>query len=148
MSGKQSKHEGGCLCGAVRFEVEGPPLLQGMCYCRACQRVSGGAPSLLAAYPAEALTLTEGAPKVFETKGDSGAVVRRAFCGACGTSLYSWSEGRPHVRSVKVGVLDDSAAFDPQLAIWTSAKQPWHEPPAEVAQYDAAPPASKVAKQS
>lgn len=35
--------EGGCLCGAVRFQISAEPIIGGACYCRDCQKTSGGA---------------------------------------------------------------------------------------------------------
>lgn len=32
---------GGCLCGAVRYQVEGEPLYAGFCYCVDCRKASG-----------------------------------------------------------------------------------------------------------
>ena len=36
-------HEGGCLCGAVRYRVEGEPALSSVCNCTSCQRRTGSA---------------------------------------------------------------------------------------------------------
>ncbi len=34
---------GGCLCGAIRYEITGPPLVAYPCHCTACQRLTGSA---------------------------------------------------------------------------------------------------------
>jgi hypothetical protein len=41
MSGSQTRNSGGCLCGALRYEVEGEPLFAGYCYCADCRKGSG-----------------------------------------------------------------------------------------------------------
>jgi hypothetical protein len=57
--------EGGCYCGAVRYQAEGEPVLRAQCHCRACQHISGGAPQLFMLMPAEGFRYTKGAPKSF-----------------------------------------------------------------------------------
>ena len=119
-------HTGGCLCGAVRFEVQGDPLLSGACYCRDCQYVSGGAAAYGLMYPAEALTVTKGETRVFVVKGESGADVYRHFCPDCGVHLISHNGAHPQFRAIKAGVLDDPSCFKSEGSIWTSSAQPWH----------------------
>lgn len=36
-------HEGGCVCGAVRYRVKAPPQAGLVCHCTWCQRRSGSA---------------------------------------------------------------------------------------------------------
>src|SRR5213083_1636881 len=61
---------GGCYCGDVRYQCEGPPLLRGLCYCRTCQAISGGAGNLYMAVEAKSFQLikvgTLDDPVVFE----------------------------------------------------------------------------------
>ena len=63
-------HEGGCLCGAIRYKVEGEPLMSGACYCRDCQIVAGGGCTYGAAYLTDALTVTKGKTQAFVVKAD------------------------------------------------------------------------------
>ena len=36
-------HEGGCLCGDVRYRAQEPPLEAIVCHCKFCQRRTGAA---------------------------------------------------------------------------------------------------------
>lgn len=119
-------HKGGCLCGAVRFEVKGEPLLSGACYCRDCQYVAGGGGAYGMMFPADAVTITQGKTSVFVVKGESGADVYRQFCSECGVHLISHNGDNPQFRAIKVGVLDDPSWFKSEGSIWTSSAQPWH----------------------
>ena len=38
--------EGGCYCGAVRYQAEGRPQLKAQCHCRECQYITGGSPNM------------------------------------------------------------------------------------------------------
>jgi len=118
--------EGGCLCGAIRFKVEGEPMISGACLCRDCQYVAGGGAAYAMMYPAEALTITKGETRCVTVKGDSGADVFRHFCPDCGVHLYSYNSHTPEFRAIKVGVLDDPSQFQSQGTVWTASKQPWH----------------------
>ncbi len=120
-------HKGGCACGAVRFEVQGEPIVSGACYCRTCQYVAGGGAAYGMMFRKEALKVTKGEMKCFTVKGDSGADVFRFFCPGCGVHLISYNSNGPEFRAVKAGVLDDPSWFQSQGSIWTSDAQPWHQ---------------------
>ena len=118
--------EGGCLCGAVRFKIEGDPMISGACYCRDCQYVSGGGAAYGLMYPAPAVTITTGETRTHTIKAESGADVFREFCPRCGVHLISHNSAHPQFRTVKIGTLDDPSSFQSQGNIWTSSAQPWH----------------------
>ena len=121
------KAEGGCYCGAVRYVVDGEPMLKAQCHCRECQYITGGAPNMFMAVPPDAFKYTKGAPKQFKRK-DLERPVTREFCAECGTHLVT-RPNRPIV-VVKVGTLDDPKVFGtPGLAIYTIDKQPFHQIP-------------------
>ena len=116
---------GGCLCGAVRFSAETDAPISLACHCRDCQYVSGGAPAVVVVVPSAALRVT-GDTRSFRATADSGTEVHRAFCPDCGTPLFAGNAAHPEVVSIKLGALDDPAAFAPQSHIWTASAQPWH----------------------
>jgi hypothetical protein len=117
--------EGGCQCGAVRYEVTAPFFAMAVCHCRACQYASGGGPNYVALAPREAFVLTKGEVTMYRSKGGSGADVGRAFCTVCGTPIYTEPAAGPFV-PVKVGSLDDASTLSPALHIFTESAQPWH----------------------
>ena len=82
---------GGCYCGDVRYQCEGPPLLRGLCYCRTCQAISGGAGNLYMAVEAKSFQFTKGAPRSFNKKDRPGSPTRH-FCEACGVHLTARSD--------------------------------------------------------
>lgn len=118
-------HEGGCLCGAVRYRAVGDPVAVSICHCTNCQRNSGSAFSVNAIFPKEALTMT-GSPATYIDKGDTGAGVVRVFCGTCGTPLESRSIMSSVAHAViKTGTLDDPSGFVPDSEVYCKSAMPW-----------------------
>ena len=130
---------GGCLCGAIRYELQGDPIVHAACHCRACQYLGGGSPSLVAIYPKAAVTITRGTPKTYWSTADSGAIVGRSFCEACGTPLFAGPRDDSPIVAVKAGGLDDPSGFKVQIDIWRSTAQPWHAPHPNAKQFEKNP---------
>lgn len=118
--------EGGCLCGAVRYTIEGEPATALVCHCTHCQKQSGSAFSTILGVPEARFALT-GDPLTYCDSGESGQAVERVFCGICGSPLISRVAMAPGVVWVKAGTLDDSSGFAPAAHIWTRSKQCWVE---------------------
>ena len=58
---------GGCHCGAVRYEVEGDAMTHALCHCTDCRRHAGAPMVAWTMYPDEALRVTKGAVRVYNT---------------------------------------------------------------------------------
>ena len=58
-------------------------------------------------------------------------------CPACRTALWSDYGGRPALRFVRVGTLDDAAALAPDVHIYTRSKLPWVQLPEGVPAFEA-----------
>lgn len=123
---RQLKAEGGCLCRAIRYQIDGPLLGAAACHCRDCQYVSGGAPAYVIAVPEKSLTITKGKPARFTSMADSGAKRIREFCGTCGTPLFAHDAAYPDVVTIKAGSLDDPSLYKPEAEFWTASAPPWH----------------------
>jgi hypothetical protein len=117
---------GGCLCGAVRYEISGPPKLTVSCHCRDCQYASGGAPAHVMILWADDVAIKKGKPKEHYTVSAKGNRMGRLFCKVCGTPLFAKNEAHPEIVHVKVGSLDDTSQFRVQANIWVSSAPPWH----------------------
>ncbi len=130
--------EGGCYCGAVRYQAEGEPLFRGQCHCRECQYVSGGAPNLVMGMPETGFAYTKGTAKQFR-RSDLDTPVTSEFCSECGTHLVSKAPGLP-LALIKVGTLDDPAVFNgPQMAIFTIDRQGFHHIPEGIPTFERGP---------
>lgn len=115
--------EGGCLCGGVRFRLEGEPLVSDYCHCRMCQRGAGAPVVAWGTWPAERFAWTRGEPATFASSPRG----ERSFCASCGTSLTFVDLTDPGRIDVTLASLDDPAAFPPRRHIWTASRVPWLE---------------------
>jgi hypothetical protein len=129
---------GGCLCGALRYEISGEIPMRALCLCATCQKISGGAGNLFLGIEASNFRYTQGAPRRFQRQGASDAPTRE-FCSECGVHIAARSPKAPGGIVVKVGTLDDPAVFvGPKMVFWTQDKQPYHLLP-EVAAFATIP---------
>jgi hypothetical protein len=115
---------GGCRCGAVRYRIEAEPLFTRHCWCRDCQYISAGAGTVNVFFPSEKVKV-EGALADYASKAESGNMMHRHFCAACGTPIFTQSEVRRHYLGVRAGSLDDPELGKPEMAIWTSSAPSW-----------------------
>ena len=92
---------GGCQCGAVRYEITGPPECVHLCHCRMCQKAVGGPFAALAPVRRSDFAWTRGTPASFA----SSSLTRRDFCPACGTPL-SFRYNDTEMIMVTLGSLD------------------------------------------
>ncbi len=130
--------EGGCYCGEIRYRAEGEAIFKAQCHCRECQTFSGGGPNYFMVLPSDGFHYTSGQPRSF-TRSDLEKPVTREFCGTCGTHLVTLRPGQDIV-ILKVGTLDEPAAYGgPGAAIYTRDRQPFHEIPEGLAQFDGLP---------
>jgi hypothetical protein len=92
---------GGCQCGAVRYEITGPPERVHLCHCRMCQKAVGGPFAVGAPVRRTHFAWTRGTPASFS----SSSLAHRDFCANCGTPLTFRYDDADTI-SVTVGSLD------------------------------------------
>ncbi len=117
--------DGGCLCGAVRFEAEANPQQVFICHCTDCQTHSGSAFRTLVGVRADSLRV-KGELKIYERRADSGAIRGLAFCPECGTPIYGGpAEGEDGLLSIRVGVVRQRDELRPVAQLWCRSSQEW-----------------------
>ncbi|HTC16264.1 MAG TPA: GFA family protein [Steroidobacteraceae bacterium] len=130
---------GGCLCRAVRYTIDAAPLVARSCWCRVCQYIGAGSGTVNVFFPTSALSLS-GEPRDFSLVADSGNVLHRRFCAACGTPVSVASEARPQLFAVRAGTLDDPEIARPAMTIWTASAPSWACLDARLPQVERQPP--------
>lgn len=119
------RHEGGCNCGNLRYEIRGEPQAVVVCHCLNCQRQSGAAFSVNLIVTNDQFTF-KGEPKIYaDHDTESGKPVHRHFCGDCGSPILSLSDLSPDISVVKAGSLDERTGFEPQAQCWTDTAFSW-----------------------
>ncbi|WP_447796908.1 GFA family protein [Pseudomonas moraviensis] len=103
---------GGCLCGAVRFQVTGEPYRVGLCHCLDCRKVHGALFHASAIFPQDAVTIT----------GETHDYQRRHFCPRCGSSVFNRSGDEVEVN---LGALDAPDQLKPTYESWIVRRESW-----------------------
>jgi hypothetical protein len=114
-------HAGGCLCGAVRFEVRGAPKWTAYCHCHSCRKHTGAPVSAFAGYERDRVRFTKGAPTTFA----SSQGVKRGFCSVCGSTLTYEGDRWPTEMHFHVGAFDRPADFPPKGEAFAEERVPW-----------------------
>jgi len=120
---------GGCLCGAIRFEVSrfvGPFEL---CHCSRCRKASGSAFAAMIGVRAEDVSLLSGREEIrrYEApvqKHPPG--FRTAFCGRCGSPMPGF-EAEDDRFEIPAGLLDDDPSLRPDRHIFVECGSAWYE---------------------
>lgn len=103
---------GGCLCGDVRFSVEGRPDRVGVCHCLDCRKHHGAPFQATAIFPEAAVRI----------EGETGDYAGRHFCRRCGSSVFARTGAEIEV---SLGAFDEPNRFAPSYENWTMRREAW-----------------------
>jgi hypothetical protein len=92
---------GGCLCGAIQYEVRGPMRDVVNCHCGQCRKFHGH----FGAYSNCELDRLTIVGRPYLKWYNSSNFARRGFCGKCGSSLF-WQRRKGNGISIAAGTLD------------------------------------------
>ncbi|HEY8520749.1 MAG TPA: GFA family protein [Gammaproteobacteria bacterium] len=135
-------HAGSCLCGAVRYEIEGELGDFGYCHCRSCRKASGSAFGANASVDRARFRLVSGEAALRRYESSPGKI--RVFCGTCGSPIYAYLERSPDVLRLRLGTLDTPFAGRPKAHIFVADKAPWDVIADDAPQYPGWPPRTAV----
>ena len=113
-----TKFTGGCLCGAVRYAVDGDIVRMARCHCDDCRHGSGSAFAVNVFVPADAFKLT-GNVAQYQNQTNAGNTMTRFFCPTCGSPVYGFSSANSGVRAIRAGSIDDPGFVKPTVEVFT-----------------------------
>ena len=125
---------GGCMCGAVRYELASDPFDCGWCHCRTCQLSSGTPAQPFASVKRGDWRPTSGAESIRTVQSSSFG--QRSFCGQCGTPLHVTVDHQPDTLDFSVVTLDKPNGVPPEFHIFWSSKVGWFDPGDDLPKYD------------
>ncbi len=115
-----TKITGGCLCGAIRYKIDGEPFRIANCHCDDCRKATGSAYATNLFFKEEQIKILQGTPKKFEHLADSHNTMIKEFCSDCGSQVFGSGANRPGVKNIKVGSIDDARFVKPQVNLYTA----------------------------
>ena len=114
---------GGCLCGAVRFEVELPTLFCAHCHCTLCRLAHGAGYVTWFGVSRERLRFLQGEGALVPYASTSHG--ERRFCGRCGSSIFCESSRLPEVVDITLASMDGPIDRDPQMHAFYDTAVSW-----------------------
>jgi hypothetical protein len=118
---------GGCLCGAVRFEITEPPVSASYCHCTRCQRRTGTAASAQARIVPGSLRITAGAEVVRPFVPPDG--MAKSFCSSCGSHLWSEDPTDRSIQAVRLSAFDEDPGVKPSYRQFVAYAASWEPIP-------------------
>jgi len=121
------KIDGACHCGAITIEGEADPEKTQVCHCTDCQTGTGSAFRISIPVPGTTFKM-KGQPTIYvKNTADSGIPRVQAFCGKCGSPIYSTTigEGVQPSYTVRVGILRQRDQLAPRRQQWVRSARPW-----------------------
>ena len=128
--------EGGCACGAIRYRLASPPMFVHCCHCLNCQRQTGSAFVVNLLIETARVEVIAGTPQRVDVPRDDGTVQAIFRCPACQVAVFS-QYGRPEVRFVRAGTLDEPTDVSPDVHIFTRSKVAWVTLPEDTPAFEA-----------
>src|SRR5512146_1352890 len=115
--------KGSCLCGAVRYELDGELGPITCCHCSMCRKAQGTAFATNAPVDAARFRLLSGEEVLRAYRSSPDKI--RTFCSKCGSPIYSRHDARPGTLRLRIGTLDTPVSAGPTAHIFVASKAPW-----------------------
>ncbi|MFS2126849.1 GFA family protein [Pseudomonas sp. Pseusp97] len=116
-------HSGGCLCGAVRYEISGELAPVQVCHCSQCRKAQGGPFATNIPVDRAAFRLVSGESELAEYRATPEK--QRVFCRRCGSPIYSARDALPETLRVRAGTLDEPVRTKLEAHYYVDSRASW-----------------------
>ena len=127
-------HEGSCLCGQIRYEIQGELSDFGNCHCRSCRKASGSAHGANAVLERANFKLSD--PQGFLREFESSPGKFRAFCTNCGSPIYAYLVKSRSLIRIRLGTLDSTFTKHAKAHTFVSDKASWERIGDDIPQFE------------
>jgi len=127
-------YSGGCLCGAVRFEIHGPIRNIVYCHCSQCRKAQGSAFAANGIVYVEDFRFVQGDDAMTGYESTPGQ--SKYFCKTCGSPILSKTASRPQQVRVRLGTIESDIQERPMAHIFTTSKANWETICGDLPQYE------------
>ncbi|MDZ4338217.1 MAG: GFA family protein [Pseudomonas sp.] len=114
-------HQGGCHCGALRYEFAAPLRDIAHCHCSICRRSTGGIVITWISVPLASFRWLAGTAREYA----SSSSCTRSFCPTCGAHLTLFTTLSPHSLDITIATLDQPELAAADRHIWVQSRLPW-----------------------
>ncbi|MDO9617519.1 MAG: GFA family protein [Pseudomonas sp.] len=114
-------HQGGCQCGALRYEFAAPLRDIAHCHCSICRRSTGGIVTTWITVPLASFRWLAGTAREYA----SSSSCTRSFCPTCGAHLTLFTTLSPHSLDITIATLDQPELAQADRHIWVQSRLPW-----------------------
>lgn len=125
---------GGCLCGEVRFEINGPIRNIIYCHCSQCRKAQGSAFATNGIVATKDFCIIHGEDEM--TGFNSSKDQTKYFCKHCGSPIISKRDSVPDEVRVRMGTIESDVEERPQAHIFVTSKANWEEIEGTLPQYE------------
>lgn len=137
----RSKYIGGCLCGKVRYEIDGEIKDIIYCHCSQCRKAQGTAFATNGNVSVDAFNYIAGENELTSYESTPGQT--KYFCRHCGSPIISKNRSVPDKVRVRLGTIETDIVERPAAHIFVTSKANWEEIEGSLPQYEAYEPNRK-----
>lgn len=129
---------GGCLCGSVRFQINGAIRNIVYCHCSQCRKAQGSAFATNGIVRAQDFKILSGEEALTGYESTPGQT--KYFCKTCGSPIMSKAASKPDQIRIRLGTVESDIEERPMAHIFATSKANWEEITGDLPQYESYEP--------